>query len=591
VKVTDQSIPPELQAAYSALLSAKPALAGSSFIVKTKPNATASLIIKPKRQSIKDFENAVDFLIEYLTAKDHVAPPKAFRNDQLQKLKQGIFDPLYWVKCPVESEVIYSNNPTSAAWTLPRAYAYPDAAKQPSVPTYGAGTVSSGNPAYSGQLTGDTFFDVLLKWKRSIFALKNSFSHDSKEPLFLKMTGSLTASADLRPSRAMVSAIIKRWIVQAGSSRLTTTEAPTIKPLQVYYRYRTPRGDAPYFNYVYSTEIIKSIRAAKFYEETGTLSKCVVLTAPMPMMGKRFNNNSQVNTTLNNTVELWQIKKSKPGFVFPSTILSLDGSTSTTSLANTENLIFADENHGLTYQYIAESGLPQLYLISGSMTLTAITAPWGTPEHWKNYIYYVRMWAFNGKFFIALIDDTLTYQQYYTLDLSGNVIAHSDSSTMPNIAQWTDSYNYLSVVQVNTNLIMATDTGYTDGLCQIYTEDGTKIDEWNWGSNVGNQIHPLALSRDTNWYSASKNWDGAHYNWRLCHNDKNNDALIINFTIGWIFAGWAEVNLNLYLIFDTTTGSKIVKVDSADNITTTDSSTEVELLAYSNSRTYLVSNE
>ena len=310
MKIDSQAIPPELAEAYAKLISRKPTGAGQIFSARTKPRALKKAPVRKPRGLQHSIEEAVDFLITYLTKKDGHPPALGFRAAQIAALKRGTFDPNYWVECAEASSTILENTPTSGAFVGIRNYAYPDPANQPSAPTYGVGVPATGDPAYTGWTTGGVFRDTGLRWVRKVFTLANSFTRGQAEPLFLKLEGNITANADMRPSRAMISAIIKRWIVSDGSARLTTTEAPVIKPISALWRYRTPHGVAPYFALTKPLKLLHAARSLDYEEQSGTLTSAVVLVAPMPMMGKRYNNNTSVTSTIAATVELWQISKS-----------------------------------------------------------------------------------------------------------------------------------------------------------------------------------------------------------------------------------------------------------------------------------------
>jgi hypothetical protein len=188
-------------------------------------------------------------------------------------------------------------------------YTYADPTNLPTHAIYGNGANSSGTLTYTGATTGGSFYDTLLKWKRIIFSLKNKFTQGVEEPVFLKVTGTITGTANKRAARALLSLYVKRWLVGANSTRLTTVEPPTVKPINAYWRYRTPRGVAPYWSYTNNIRLVYALRSPKYEEPTAEMTKCVLLMSPMPLLGKRSNNNTAVSSTANLSAELWQIKK------------------------------------------------------------------------------------------------------------------------------------------------------------------------------------------------------------------------------------------------------------------------------------------
>jgi len=444
MKLTNQDIPPALLAEYKKLVATKPADLAGVAVARTTKRARAPAPTRPPRKEFRDYEKAVDFLIDYLTTKDGHPPAAGFRAEQINNIKIGYFDPAYWTQCAQDSADVFTNTPSSAAWSGARAYAYPDPANLPSVPTYGAGVASSGNLDYTGATVSGTFKDLALKWKRYVFSLANSFARTSDEPLFFKLTGSVSATANVRASRAMLSAIIKRWIVLPGSTRLTTTEAPTTTPIQAFWRYRTPRGASPYYAYTNSLRLVYSMRslareaiaaggAYKYEEAPGDLTKCVVLVAPMPMMGKRFNNNTSVAVTLTGTVELWQIKKGAGGFVVGNKIIHIDGTTETVTPPAVDLFYMWDGLHGLAEYWDDAAGALRWATLDKSLTVTPFTAPWQADAGWDSTGYVQSYNAAASGWLVSTNVNGNPYMDYWFLDYTGAQTAHYDDTTAPNL--------------------------------------------------------------------------------------------------------------------------------------------------------------
>jgi probable HAF family extracellular repeat protein len=310
VKLFGQTVPPELQALYKALIAKIRTTPSGVVLTRTTKKARAPAPTRRKRQQLIDYEQAVDYLIAYLTKRDGVAPPPEFRATQISYLKWGYFESAYWVQCQELTKNALSNAPVSVPYAGPRAYAYPDPANVPSVPNYGNGSASSAPLTYNGATIAGMFVDLSLKWYRYTFRLEHRFKSSEEEPLFIRIDGSITASGDKRCGRAMLSAIWKAWAVPYGDARLTTTEPPTTTPRQAYYRYRRPTGTPPYYHFVNPLRLVYSARVRKYEDQSTWLKRFVLLIAPMPMMGKRYNNNTAIQTTLTVTnIRLYQIKK------------------------------------------------------------------------------------------------------------------------------------------------------------------------------------------------------------------------------------------------------------------------------------------
>lgn len=324
MKITGQTIPPELAADYAKYLTAKPLGAGATFNARTKKGVlNPPSAIKQKRQN-STIEGAVDYLILFLKNRTRITPSGIFRYLQIQQIRQGIFDPEWWIECEIVSEQIIEETPTTIPFTGTRSYSYPVPWNTPTMAIYGNGTNSSGIPSFFGSTVGTEYSDKWLKWKRTIFDLKNAFNTVSDEPVFLKMNGSIHIVANARPSHAMLSAHIKQFFVEDGSTRLTTKEPPLNPCISAFFRYKMPHGEAPYYDYTHPLSLMYSLRTDAREEIGVTLSKCIVLTSPMPMMGWRWNNNESVSTELNATLELWQINKKILGVVGQSSLKNGD---------------------------------------------------------------------------------------------------------------------------------------------------------------------------------------------------------------------------------------------------------------------------
>lgn len=502
MKILNQSIPSELATEYKKLVVNKPADASGNIITRTTKKTHLPAPTRPPRKELRDYENAVDFLIEYLTKKDGHPPPKTFKAAQVAKLKRGTFDTEYWAQCATDSTAILINAPTSSEWSGARAYAYPDENNQPSIPVYGAGTPTTGSLNYSGATAADTFTDLSLTWRRVIYTLKNKFLPSSKEPIFLKITGSISATANSRAARAMLSVIVKRWLVKAASVKLTTTESPVIEPISAYYRYITPRGEAPYFQYTHPLRLIYTMRSPDYEESGGDLEKCVILLAPMPMMGKRYNNNTSISTTLTAITELWQIKKSATGFYLAGWIIHPDGTKSATVNLAANWLYFRTENAGLAEIHNGTTGLNDYFLISGKLQKTAYLAPWQADPDWDTTGYVTNVILHTDGYMVGTNVSGNWFMDYWIISTTGALINHYDDTTEP------DLWNLLGGNPDETPWISSINKyGFNEGpytgerFCDIFTPMGVMTDQIDY-SDAAAPINSVAFASDTHIYNA-----------------------------------------------------------------------------------------
>jgi hypothetical protein len=278
----------------------------------TRKKVTKNSRTKKAKKLKRDFEAAIEELVKFLTEKGRAPTSPNFRYEQLQLMLTGSFDPDYWIECQQASKTIIETTPTFGDFEGIRNYSYPDPANVPTKPLYSDGVVSSGDPAYFGQTQAGQFYDNSLKWARYVFILRNKFRRGDAEPLFITVNGTIMAEADIRPSRAMLSLIIKRYIVPDGSAKLTTLEPPTDKPIQAQYMYQMPSVSGVGWILEWTKKLVYAIRSDDYETANADLTKLVCLVAPMPMMGHKYNNNTDVLTSISNlVVKAYQIKKTK----------------------------------------------------------------------------------------------------------------------------------------------------------------------------------------------------------------------------------------------------------------------------------------
>lgn len=310
MKTTGQSIPPEMADAYNKIVSTNAAAPGGVSTLRTSKKV--KLTKRPKRPNRKldKAYQAVDKLIEYLNNKGGWVMPTGFRTDEARRIYAGQFDPQYWVEATlVESKTLVSAA-SNSAFIGPRNYSYPDPLNEPVHTEYGTGTETTGNPRNSGSTPISTWGDIELAWIRATYKLKNSLKAKDGEPLFLSISATINATANQRPSKPMLSYIYTIAVTEEGDPENTTNEPPTLESKTNYWRYITPRGEPPFFNMSITRKNQEWARYPRSEVEGKTYTHCAIRLAPMPMLGRRYNNNTNVSTSLSGVeVKLYQIRK------------------------------------------------------------------------------------------------------------------------------------------------------------------------------------------------------------------------------------------------------------------------------------------
>jgi hypothetical protein len=274
----------------------------------TKPSTRRPRKKKPRSPPKQWLEEAAQVVTERRIAAGQNIDPHDSYQTVLNELRDGYFNRAYWSRCDLVSEDFLSNVPTLGVDPHHRSYAYPDPDNARTYAVYGEGVPAEAPPRYSGNTLEGEFRDSLLVWRRANYELLNPCTFGAVEPTFIEVNGSITAFADQRGSRPMLSWVAKTWNVAEDSARRTTTEPPTVKKWSWYYRYKLPRASFPYYEKSDLKQAVRTMRQPKHEEDSGTLTHSVVLTAPRPMYGRGFNNNTAVTTQLDLNVNIWQIE-------------------------------------------------------------------------------------------------------------------------------------------------------------------------------------------------------------------------------------------------------------------------------------------
>lgn len=434
MKVKNQNIPPEILRAYRKLFTAvKPGLPNELTLRITK-SGKSILTVKPPKKTNVDIVLAVDFLIEYLKSAGKLYNWDEFKLTQIQALKKGNFDTLYWKKCVIKEQNVYISYPTSTPWNGPRNYAYPNPNNQPTTPVYPMGVLSDGNPEQVGSTINKYFADTFLRWTRYIFTLANSLTASDKEPLFIKINGSIQAAADQRAARALLSMNLKSWLVTNDSPRLTTTEPPVSKAFQVYYRYRKPRTIERGFAITKPVKAQYSMRRQKKSHEVGKLENAVVLISPMPMMGRRYNNNFNVSSSLNVTPELWQIKKASGGFYFPEGIYGLDSVITPLNRILYSWVYFTNQSNGIMFVENPDPSKNMYFLLDGQLNETEWIPPWAITPAQRQNKWVTTVTRSSSGFTVTVQDPTLGYIEFWFINEKGELIEKITELTNPRMS-------------------------------------------------------------------------------------------------------------------------------------------------------------
>ncbi len=320
MKITSQNIPPELATLYASLISTTSTGAQAGTRATTRRGAMISPNKKQNRAVYNDITAAVEILIERL---GNYKTPEEFRakvRAEMGAINNGEWNPAYWIKCKVLTTNYLGNIPASVADNNPPPYAYRDPANMPTRTTYGAGSTDTAPARYTGQTLGGLFCDTLLVWCRTTYRLEEAIGQDKKNPAIISYGGTLTVEGDMRGSRPMLSLILRCYLTDEAGAALTTTANPAdgVPPSapptargcnSIYWRYILPATTAPFFNTIKLRKILRNLAAIASIETSGDMTRAVIMSAPRPMFGRGFNNNTAINSSLTGAPNIYQIRK------------------------------------------------------------------------------------------------------------------------------------------------------------------------------------------------------------------------------------------------------------------------------------------
>lgn len=322
MKITNQAVPPELDTLYKTLVSTNTTGPGAGTQARTRTGATISPAKKRKPDDTNNIRPAVEKLIAYLHTRQNPPPYIPTVYEEIENIANGIFNPDFWVKCEEISNKFYKSTPTNAFDPNPPPYAYRDEFNLPTRPTYTTGIFDASPARYAGQTTAGFFYDSYLVWQTTLFILKNPISNDTDEPAILFWNPTITINTDHRGSRPMLSVLMRSWIERVGSPELTTLDTPTYKTYppgqqktrqvkSLYWRYVVPVTAPPFFSLSQPRRIIQNLLKAASIGTEQDMQRARVVSAPRPVFGRGFNNNTTIQTSVTNKPRIYQINRMK----------------------------------------------------------------------------------------------------------------------------------------------------------------------------------------------------------------------------------------------------------------------------------------
>ena len=317
MRITDQDVPPELVELYDDLISTTGTGPDAGSVARTRRGARLPQGGSTPSENSAALAAAVEALIKKWAKRISPYAIPGFRARRLDELKQGFFNPEYWTACGISSETHYTSTPTSVPDPDPPPYDYRTTSNLPTLPTYPDGEAGAGPCGVFGATSGDYFEDQGWSWKRVNFELLREIENIADEPALLQISATFTINTDARGSRPMLSMLIKPNLCNTGDAILTDATPPIVGARSLYWRYRIPETDPPYFDLQQDRQAIMVLGPSAIGTATPPVAMASVAAGPRPMFGRGFNNCTEVDIAADITPQLYMVELPPPGIGLP----------------------------------------------------------------------------------------------------------------------------------------------------------------------------------------------------------------------------------------------------------------------------------
>lgn len=317
MKITDQAVPPELLEVYEEMVSTNTTGPAAGEVARTRRGARLPKGAPvPSDQSVS-LAHAADALVKQWKSRLSPAAERGFRARRLDELRRGVFEPLYWSACPATSETFFTSTPTSEPDAAPPDYEYREGDNLPTIPDYPEGVESSAPCGYFGSTDAGYFNDEGWTWQRLNLDLIRPIEDWDSEAALLEIIIDFDIDTDARGSRPMLSALVDAKLCNAGDTVLSSAAPPIEGAKSLYWRYRVPESDPPYFHLNYNRKSIVALSPSSVIGGALPVTKASIAAAPRPMFGRGYNNCTEVDVSAKIQANLYMIEPPGPANGLP----------------------------------------------------------------------------------------------------------------------------------------------------------------------------------------------------------------------------------------------------------------------------------
>lgn len=320
-KLTGYDPDPALQALADLTTAIVDKPAPQKTIAKVKPKAKRKRGVRRPSLLYRDLEAAAQELARRLKMPPAQPSTAEFIRAQVDAMKRGFFDPLYWIQAEELWTSYLTSDPVNTLDLSPPPYAYRDPDNAPSRVTYPDGQTGFPPARYHGRTQFHAFRDLDWTWRKTLFRLAAPITPNQFEPTILHLAGPIVVDADRRGSRPMFSVVARVYIGDENNPDISTLRPPLTRAFNFLWRYRPPPASPPYYHVTDDRILYASVNSRATYQPFANLTHALVTSAPMPMKGRRFNNNTRVSTAAYLTPTLYQLR---PAAVLPASPIAYE---------------------------------------------------------------------------------------------------------------------------------------------------------------------------------------------------------------------------------------------------------------------------
>jgi len=270
VKFVDQAIPQDLVDTWNALTAPGKLNQGTSGTARAAKKLKKVGKRKKQPADVRYFYQIATTLARMVGMLEDNQQRKDFIHDQAQALMVGVFDQRYWRKLTVTNAVSIESMPTSVADPSPPAYAYRSPENMPTIPSYPAGSYTSGVSRYIGATVAGLFKDSSYRWRRQLFVTPVAAGSIDDNPIVMSWVTTIAIDTSMRGSRPMVSVQAQFYRSAQDGSQFSSTTPPLVKKTSFYWRFKVPPSTVPFYHSSQLRRITKVITPVMKKDGNGT---------------------------------------------------------------------------------------------------------------------------------------------------------------------------------------------------------------------------------------------------------------------------------------------------------------------------------